>query len=138
MNNSLELYDLAPAEDPAPAVEQTVVSTAVADSDPNTVGIGQEMQGKEGGGVKKSEVRVFLADLEKEQGVIVVGDKGRSMGLRFGLQLEKPALKIRQRLSDCLYMGAVIPDIVSRLDDGRYNAARLGNIIKRRAGRGKA
>ncbi len=131
MSNSLALYDLAPAEDPAPAVELAVLSATSSAPDCDTVGIGVERQGKEGGGVKRAEVRVFIKELKKQRGVVVVGDGGQSLGLSFGYLLDKENLEKRRGLSDRLYKGAAVPDIVAGLEDGTYNAARLGNIIKK-------
>ncbi len=131
MSNSLALYDLAPAEDPAPAVELAVVSAVTTSPACDTVGIGVERQGKEGGGVKRAEVRVFIEELKKQRGVVVVGDGGQSLGMRFGYRLDKENLERRRGLSDRLYCGAAVPDIVAGLEDGTYNAARLGNIIAR-------
>ncbi len=86
-------------------------------------------EGGEGGSEQaETEIAKFLREMARQRGVLLVSDRGRTMGLRYQMPTTPESRIARNELAMMLYSGEEVPLYVRLLDDGIWNVRRLAEF----------
>ncbi len=124
MNAAFDIYN-TPEPDPVPQNRAPVLKCG-------------GMAGQEGGGVKDKicflheelEIVTFMGLMKKHGAVIRVRDRHRDVGLRFPAPLDKQNIRERRNMTEILYSGKWLPDIMDHCPDRDYDVRGLAAMIR--------